>query len=60
MPTIIVDIVLRGPYYDQEDLNRVVKQPMNRNDWLEVHADQVHLYIYYLLMKIWLWTLPKD
>lgn len=40
MPTIHVEIKIRGQFKQQLDLERAVIQPINRDQWLEVHVDQ--------------------
>lgn len=40
MPTINIEISIRGDYLGQSDVNRILPQPTNRNNWLEVHANQ--------------------
>lgn len=42
MPTINVSIFLRGEFENQE-CDRLVKQPTNRDDWLYVYPNQVDL-----------------
>ena len=41
MPTLEVSIILNGQLNDDRDVSRKVKQPMSKDDWLEVHQDQV-------------------
>lgn len=41
MPTLEVSIILKGQLYEEQDVSRPVKQPMTRDDWLEVHQAQV-------------------
>lgn len=40
MPTINVAIVVRGQYFDQDDVERTIVQPPTRDTWLQVHANQ--------------------
>lgn len=40
MPTIHVEIKVRGQYKDQLEIDRPVMQPITRDQWVEVHADQ--------------------
>lgn len=40
MPTVNIEISVRGDYRGESDVNRKIQQPTNRNDWLEVHANQ--------------------
>lgn len=38
MPTIHIELSIKGPVANDGDLERKVKQPMERNTWMEVHA----------------------
>lgn len=40
MPTIHVEIKIRGQCKEQLEIDRPVMQPIARDQWLEVHADQ--------------------
>lgn len=40
MPTINVAISLRGLYLD-EHIDRSIKQPPSKDDWMEIHSEQV-------------------
>jgi len=40
MPTIHVEIKIRGQFKEQPEIERPVMQPLNRDQWLEVHLDQ--------------------
>jgi len=40
MPTLNISIVIKGQLHENEDACRPVKQPMTKDDWLEVHQDQ--------------------
>lgn len=38
MPTINIEIQVRGDYLDQTDLVRTITQPQTRDTWTEIHA----------------------
>lgn len=40
MPTINVDIKVRGPLKDQQNFEQTIKQPHDRNTWYEIHANE--------------------
>lgn len=44
MPTINVEIILRGEH-ENRDVDRVVKQPPNKNEWIPISPNQVSIYI---------------
>lgn len=41
MPSLDVSIVIVGQLHSAHDINRPVKQPMTKDDWIQVHQDQV-------------------
>lgn len=40
MPTINLNITLRGQYFDQEQIVQSIEQPIKRDGWLKIHANQ--------------------
>lgn len=40
LPTINVDIKLRGPLKEKDEVDRMIAQPGNHKTWYEVHADE--------------------
>lgn len=40
MPTIHLEIKIRGQFNQELEIERPVKQPISRDDWMEVHAGQ--------------------
>lgn len=40
MPTLSVSLSIRGQYFNELQIDRLVKQPTNRDTWLQVHANQ--------------------
>lgn len=42
LPTINVEMKLRGSLREEIEITRIVNQPLNRNSWLEVHADEAY------------------
>lgn len=40
MPTINVEVTIRGQFKEQSEIGRPVMQPITKDQWLEVHADQ--------------------
>lgn len=40
LPTVNVEIKLRGPLRSEIEVERIIKQPCERNVWHEVHADE--------------------
>lgn len=44
-PTINVEMKIRGPLKDQIEIDQVVKQPLNRNSWLSIHANEEYTLI---------------
>lgn len=44
LPTVNLEIVLQGPYKGEDQANRVVKQPLDRKIWHEVHAGEEYTF----------------
>lgn len=42
MPTINVQISICGPYRNQGTIDRPVTEPVTRDQWIEIHAEQVY------------------
>lgn len=40
MPTINVDIKIRGPLKNDLNFEQTIKQPLDRNFWCEIHANE--------------------
>lgn len=40
LPTINVEIRLRGPHRNEIEVDRAVKQPLDHKNWMEVHAGE--------------------
>lgn len=40
MPTINLDIKIRGPLKDQLNFEQTIKQPLDRKTWCEIHANE--------------------
>lgn len=40
MPTIHVEIKIRGQFKEELEIDRPVMQPISKDQWLEVHLDQ--------------------
>lgn len=43
MPILNIEIIIKGQLRDNMQSNRLVKQPLSKDDWLEAHCDQVFL-----------------
>lgn len=41
MPSLDVSIVIIGQLHSHTDVGRPIKQPMTKDDWIQVHQDQV-------------------
>jgi activating signal cointegrator complex subunit 3 len=40
LPTVNIEMKIRGAYKDEDDISRIVEQPADRLKWLEIHADE--------------------
>lgn len=46
MPTLDIQISIKGQLRENGQSSRIVKQPTTKDDWYDVHRDQVYqLYI---------------
>uniref|UniRef100_A0A182SQH2 SEC63 domain-containing protein n=1 Tax=Anopheles maculatus TaxID=74869 RepID=A0A182SQH2_9DIPT len=43
LPSLNVQISVRGPYGKDGDVDRAVQQPMSRDQWMELYADQEYV-----------------
>lgn len=45
LPTINVELKIRGPLKDKVEVDQPIKQPLNRNNWIQVHADEEYVLV---------------
>ena len=45
MPSLSVQIALRGPYEGDSEADRLVQQPPNRDNWMTVYADHEYVLV---------------
>lgn len=48
LPTVNVEIKLRGPLKHDEEIDRLIQQPSDRNIWYQVHADEEYTMMVHL------------
>lgn len=41
MPTIHTEVYIRGPYGQESEIDRLVKQPPSNTDWMDIYAGHV-------------------
>jgi activating signal cointegrator complex subunit 3 len=45
LPTLNVEIKIRGPLKDKVEVDQHVKQPADRNSWTKIHADEEYVLV---------------
>lgn len=40
LPTVNIEMKIRGAYKNEDDIQRIVEQPADRMKWLQIHADE--------------------
>lgn len=49
LPTINVELKIRGPLKDQVQVEQLIKQPLNRSNWTQIHAEEEYVLVVNLL-----------
>jgi activating signal cointegrator complex subunit 3 len=45
LPTINIEMKIRGPLRNESEVDQLVVQPTNRNQWIQIHADEEYTLI---------------
>ena len=45
LPTINIEMKIRGPLKKETEVDQLVSQPLNRNQWIQIHADEEYTLI---------------
>lgn len=40
LPTLNLELSIRGPYRENDDFERHINQPVHRDEWYQIHADE--------------------